>query len=67
MLSTEVRQLLESWLACEDTRRNLTARLFANRDSTLDIQDLLDENDLRSTRLAELTRQLLSKQSTART
>ena len=61
MLSTEVRQALELWLACEETRRTLTSQLFANRGSAEEIQFLLDENDRRSARAEQLTRTILAR------
>jgi hypothetical protein len=59
MLSQDARRALELWLEYTETRRTLTARLFAARDDVGQIQDLLDENDRRLEEAIGLTRRLL--------
>ena len=41
----DCRAALELWLEYDRNRRQLTARLFANRENAADVQELLDQNE----------------------
>ena len=55
----EYQALLKGWLDQEQERQSLTQRLFSDRESTIKLQDLLDQNDRQREFLIVATRQIL--------
>ncbi|MFO1020569.1 MAG: hypothetical protein U0903_07725 [Planctomycetales bacterium] len=60
-LLSECRSILEAWAELEQSRRSLSARLFAAGENQEQIQDLLDQVERRSEQLLFATRELLAR------
>lgn len=63
-MTDDVRQTLELWLRYDEGRRTLTARMFAGRESSEFVQQLLDENELLRTQALAMTHQILQQLTT---
>ncbi len=64
MTADDVRQTLELWLRYDEGRRTLTARMFAERESSESVQRLLDDNEVLRNQAVTLTHKILQQLST---